>query len=234
VYIPASTYRLQITKSFNFKNLKKILPYLNKLGISTIYSAPFFEARPGSTHGYDVTDPHLINPEIGTMHEFKSLAEELKKYNMGWLQDIVPNHMAFDPGNSLLMDVFEKGKRSVYFNYFDINWEHPDPAYHGKVMTPFLGKSLDNGIKSNELELEFDQNTFYIKYFETRYPLSISSYRFILEQANEAISWNEESLSDDYVEILSNFEELDLIEENELYEKMILLKQQKQILKLKI
>ncbi|CAN5453855.1 malto-oligosyltrehalose synthase [soil metagenome] len=219
MYIPASTYRLQITKSFNFKNLKKILPYLNKLGISTIYAAPFFEARPGSTHGYDVTDPHILNPEIGTMHEFKMLAEELKEYNMGWLQDIVPNHMAFDPGNSLIMDVFEKGKRSNYYQYFDINWEHPDPAYQGKIMTPFLGSSLENALKKNELELEFFENSFFVKYYETRYPLSISSYLFILKQAKQAPAWINGSKSNAYNELLANFEELDLIEENELYEK---------------
>ncbi len=218
MYIPSSTYRLQVTKSFSFRNLRKILPYLDRLGISTIYSAPFFSARPGSTHGYDVTDPHILNSEIGTMPEFKALSEELKEKGMGWLQDIVPNHMAFDPGNSLLMDVLEKGNKSLYYNYFDINWEHPDPKYQGKMMAPFLGKPLEVVIKNEELKLDFFQQSFYLRYYETRYPVSISSYQFILKQANRIHAWAGDEFTSDYQNLISNFETLSDIEEQDLYE----------------
>ncbi|MDQ3393857.1 MAG: malto-oligosyltrehalose synthase [Bacteroidota bacterium] len=217
MYIPSSTYRLQVTKSFNFENLKKNLNYLHRLGISTIYSAPFFEARPGSTHGYDVTDSHILNPEIGTMVEFKALSEDLRKKGMGWLQDIVPNHMAFDPGNPLLMDVFEKGRKSNFFQYFDINWEHADPKYKNKVMAPFLGKPLNVVIKNEELKLDLFQESFYLRYYETRYPVSISSYHFILKQANKIPVWANEEYTSDYQNLILNFENLEEIDEPNLY-----------------
>jgi (1->4)-alpha-D-glucan 1-alpha-D-glucosylmutase len=51
---PDTTYRLQLSPEYTFEDLIKRLDYLEKLGISTIYSAPFFQARKGSTHGYDV------------------------------------------------------------------------------------------------------------------------------------------------------------------------------------
>lgn len=64
---PDTTYRLQLSPQFTFADLDRILDYLDDLGITTIYSAPFFQAREGSTHGYDVLDPFLINKEIGDL-----------------------------------------------------------------------------------------------------------------------------------------------------------------------
>jgi maltooligosyltrehalose synthase len=46
-----------------------MLPYLQKLGVKTLYASPIFEATPGSTHGYDGLNPHRINPEVGTEEE---------------------------------------------------------------------------------------------------------------------------------------------------------------------
>src|SRR6476646_7993199 len=107
MYLPSATYRLQLHHDFTFKQLKEILDYLEKLGISTIYASPIFTAVRGSLHGYDLCDPHSINPEIGTEHELRQIVEELQSKKMGWLQDIVPNHMAFDVLNARLVDVME-------------------------------------------------------------------------------------------------------------------------------
>ncbi|GAB3831323.1 hypothetical protein GCM10028895_48530 [Pontibacter rugosus] len=54
---------------------------------------------------------------------------------MGWLQDIVPNHMAYHPENTWLMDVLEKGPQSHFYTFFDIDFNHPD--FNGQVMVPF-------------------------------------------------------------------------------------------------
>ncbi|HYX08899.1 MAG TPA: alpha-amylase family glycosyl hydrolase, partial [Bacteroidales bacterium] len=64
--IPDSTYRLQFTPSFKFSDAEKIVPYLTEMGISAIYASPVFKARKGSQHGYDITDPNVINPELGS------------------------------------------------------------------------------------------------------------------------------------------------------------------------
>src|SRR5687768_14953918 len=140
--IPSSTYRVQLHKNFTFKDLLGIVDYLHALGISTIYAAPILKSTPGSIHGYDVIDPHSIDPEIGTKEDLKNLASKLRQKGMTWLQDIVPNHMAFDSGNYRLMDVLERGPASNYYNYFDIDWNHPTPELKNKVMVPFLGSEL--------------------------------------------------------------------------------------------
>jgi maltooligosyltrehalose synthase len=142
---PVSTYRIQFNKNFTFSDFEKIIPYLEKLGVKTIYASPIFTATPGSTHGYDGTDPNAINPEIGTEEQLRKISGELKKRNMFWLQDIVPNHLAYHENNNWLMDVLEKGKSSSFASYFDILWDHPD--FDGKLMVPFPGSSLENELK---------------------------------------------------------------------------------------
>src|SRR5690606_23114334 len=104
---PTSTYRIQLSGSFTFKHLRQIIPYLHDLGISTVYASPVFQAREASTHGYDVVDPTRVNSEIGTLEEWREISRELKQRNMSWLQDIVPNHMAFASSNLWLMNVFQ-------------------------------------------------------------------------------------------------------------------------------
>ena len=123
--IPMATYRIQLNSSFDFQMAKNIVPYLADLGISDIYASPILKARKGSPHGYDVADPNQLNPELGTNSRFEQLIRKLKAYGMGWLQDIVANHMAFDYENQMLMDVLENGQSSQYFSFFDIEWDSP-------------------------------------------------------------------------------------------------------------
>ncbi|WP_424493509.1 malto-oligosyltrehalose synthase [Salinimicrobium sp. GXAS 041] len=177
--IPNSTYRIQLSPEFPLEELRKIVDYLEVLGVSTIYSAPLFQAREGSTHGYDVTDPYQINREIGTLENFRLLGELLKKKSMTWLQDIVPNHMAYDGTNPWLRDIFELGPDSRYYNFFDIDWN-----YKGweKVMAPFLGNPLEEVFKNKELKLNFDGEGFSINYYDHSYPASARSYSKILEK----------------------------------------------------
>lgn len=180
-YIPSATYRVQTSPKFRLSDIKQIIPYLHELGISTIYSAPFFCARPGSEHGYDVTAPYDINPEVGTQKDLQEISLELKRRQMGWLQDIVPNHMAFHPDNIWLMDVLEKGPQSHFYTFFDIDFHHPD--FSGQVMVPFLGEPLDKVLEQNQLELKLSEKGITLNYFDNVYPISVSSYRTLLEEA---------------------------------------------------
>jgi len=167
MYKPSSTYRIQFNKDFPFKSLNEIIPYLRELGIDTLYASPIFEASPGSTHGYDTINPHKINPEIGTEEELYELAANLKAAGIGWLQDIVPNHMAFHTGNAWLMDVLKKGKESAYASFFDIDLKHEK-----QLMVPFLGEDLNDAIANENLKLAEENDAFYINYSETKWPLS--------------------------------------------------------------
>ncbi|MEN0053946.1 MAG: malto-oligosyltrehalose synthase [Mucilaginibacter sp.] len=176
---PVGTYRLQFNKDFTFKHLKRIIPYLKRLGVSTVYASPIFEATPGSTHGYDVVNPLSINPEIGTLEELESISQILKKNNISWLQDIVPNHMAFHQNNLWLMDVLEKGQRSEFAEFFDIIWSAP--VYNGRLMVPFLGLSFEEALNEGQIKITFRDNQFLFTYADQNYPLNLQAYITILQ-----------------------------------------------------
>jgi (1->4)-alpha-D-glucan 1-alpha-D-glucosylmutase len=191
---PSATYRLQLHHQFRLKHLRAIIDYLETLGIDTIYASPIFAAVPGSLHGYDVTNSDLINPEIGTESEWEEISKYLQQKNIGWLQDIVPNHMAFDSGNERLMDVLERGKFSAYARFFDINWNHHEAELKGKILVPFLGEELEQCINKEDIQLQFDEQGFSIQYFETKWPVSISAYRLLMPKIQESSHTSEAGL----------------------------------------
>lgn len=175
---PVATYRIQFHKDFTFTDVEPVIPYLDKLGVRTVYASPIFEATPGSTHGYDSVNPHRVNPEIGTETQLRAISHQLTERGMGWLQDIVPNHMAFDPANAWLMDVLEKGQLSRYALFFDILWT--SPVHNGRLMVPFLGSSLADVIGKREVSVEYQAQKFVLAYFDTLYPLHPGSYATVL------------------------------------------------------
>ncbi|GAB2769176.1 malto-oligosyltrehalose synthase [Salinimicrobium soli] len=182
---PVCTYRLQLSPDFTFANLRKILDYLEELGISTIYSAPFFQARKGSSHGYDIIDPFKINEEIGSLEEFRKIGEQLQEKKMGWLQDIVPNHMAFDGKNVWLRDIFELGQDSEYFRFFDVNWDQTEQP---QIMAAFLGDPLPQVLQKGEISVKLCGEGFTFNYFSHQYLTSTQTYAAVLSET-EYLEW---------------------------------------------
>jgi len=178
--IPCSTYRLQFTADFGFAAAAEVLPYLKDLGVSAIYASPIFHARAGSRHGYDVVDPNRINPELGGEAGFDPLNQEARRLGLGWVQDIVPNHMAYDGQNRLLMDVLENGEASRYRDFFDIDWQHPYESMRGKILAPFLGAFYGECLENGEITLHYDEQGLSIRYFALRLPVNIESYGDVL------------------------------------------------------
>lgn len=128
-----SVYRLQFSKDFNFQDAIRALDYIESLGVEAIYCSPYLRSIPGSMHGYDVISPLVIDPELGSMEDFEAFCRELKARGMGHYFDLVANHMAASELNPWWYDVLEKGERSEYAQFFDIDWSK------GKVMFPILG-----------------------------------------------------------------------------------------------
>jgi malto-oligosyltrehalose synthase/4-alpha-glucanotransferase len=188
---PISTYRIQFHKEFTFSNFREAIPYLHQLGVKTIYASPILEASPGSMHGYDTVNPLRINPEIGDEEQLLEISRMLKSLDMQWIQDIVPNHMAYHENNLWLMDVLEKGANSEFYDYFDINWsgDKSEP-----IMTPFLGGDLEEVVRKGELQVVKDGDKFKLDYFGTRYPLSPKSQKQLAQEDLKAFNQNAEKL----------------------------------------
>lgn len=178
--IPVATYRIQVNSAFNFEATKNLIPYLKELGISEIYVSPIFKAKKGSSHGYDVVDHSQINPELGTPEELEALVSELQQRDMGWVQDIVPNHMAYDSQNLWLMDIMENGQDSDYSDYFDIEWNHPYEDIKGRVLAPMLGTFYGEALENGEIQLSYEESGLSVNYYSLKLPVRIESYsRFL-------------------------------------------------------
>ncbi len=85
---PVSTYRLQFNRSFTFRDATRLLPYLCELGITDIYASPYLKARPGSLHGYDITDHNSLNPEIGSPEQYNRFVSQLQRRGMGQVLEL--------------------------------------------------------------------------------------------------------------------------------------------------
>jgi malto-oligosyltrehalose synthase len=175
MYKPDVTYRIQFHKDFNLTQFEAIIPYLHRLGIKTIYASPIFAAMPGSNHGYDGIDPNLINPEIGSWEQFVSISRNLKELGMGWLQDFVPNHMAFSPLNPWIYDVLEKGIYSEFDDFFDKQSGTP-------LMVPVLSSPLEEALNNKEITLAITGSKLQLRHGDLDYPLNAHAYRLFLNE----------------------------------------------------
>jgi len=179
--IPLATYRLQFNAQFRFEHARALVDYLDQLGVTDIYSSPLLQARRGSLHGYDVTDPSHISSEIGSEQELEALAAKLQEHRMGLLLDIVPNHMAAGIENPWWRDVLEDGPGSAYASFFDIDWHPPRMMLQNKVLLPILGSPYARALENQELQLVFAEGGFFIQCFDAKLPVAPKTYLLILQ-----------------------------------------------------
>jgi (1->4)-alpha-D-glucan 1-alpha-D-glucosylmutase len=169
---PRATYRLQFHKGFPFSAGRDLAPYLRELGISHVYASPILTARAGSMHGYDVVDYDAINPEPGGEAGFAEMSEALRSHGIGIILDIVPNHMAVGGAdNKLWLDLLKRGRGSDYAEWFDVDFDCPDPELRGKVHAPFLGTPYGEALASGALTLVAHGDGYAIAYGEHLFPI---------------------------------------------------------------
>jgi len=179
--IPLSTYRLQFNSAFTFLDAAHIIPYLHQLGITDCYASPYLKAVPGSTHGYDVIDPTVLNPEIGSEADYHVFITALQEHGMGQLLDVVPNHMGIAASaNVWWQDVLENGPSSHYATFFDIDWTPVKPELENTVLLPILGDQYGIVLENQEIALHYDDGQLSLSYHEHRLPLDPSTWTIAL------------------------------------------------------
>src|SRR5216110_3126447 len=179
--IPSSTYRLQFNKNFTFRQAREIVSYLYELGVSDAYASPYFQAGAESLHGYDITDHNKLNAVIGSREEYDSWTAELHAHSMGQLLDFVPNHVGIaEPLNQWWMDVLENGPSSRYAPYFDIDWHPLKSDLRDKVLLPILSDQYGRVLERGELQVHFEEGTFYLRHGDRRLPIAPGTYRYLL------------------------------------------------------
>jgi (1->4)-alpha-D-glucan 1-alpha-D-glucosylmutase len=203
--IPRVTYRMQFHKDFSLTDADDLIPYLEALGVSHVYSSPLLGARSGSMHGYDIVNHKHLNSEIGANTDLTALTDHLKQRGMGIVMDMVPNHMGIGKENPWWMDVLENGPASQFAEYFDIDWAPIKPELRGKVTIPVLGEFYGSILHSGQLKLQFypERGSLVLRYYENEYPLNPLTYPMVLGERLEVLKERLGSDNLDVMEFLS-------------------------------
>ncbi|MDN4069614.1 alpha-amylase family glycosyl hydrolase [Paenibacillus sp. FSL R5-0407] len=127
---PSTVYYEVFVRSFydsdgdgigDFKGLTEKLDYLNDgnpdtdedLGIGGIWLMPINPSP--SYHGYDVSDYRDINPDYGTLEDFKTFLDEAHKRGIKVIMDLVVNHSSIE--HPWFLDA-AKNKDSKYRDWY--------------------------------------------------------------------------------------------------------------------
>jgi maltose alpha-D-glucosyltransferase/alpha-amylase len=110
----------------DFTGLTEKLPYLQDLGVTVLWLLPFYPS-PGRDDGYDIADYGSVNPDFGTMKDFKRFIQEAKKRGLHVITELVVNH------TSDQHDWFKRARRnhgnSSARNWYV--WSDTDQKYQG-------------------------------------------------------------------------------------------------------
>jgi maltose alpha-D-glucosyltransferase / alpha-amylase len=75
----------------DFAGLTERLDYLHDLGVTALWLLPFYPS-PGRDDGYDIADYRRINPDFGTMRDFRRFMTEAKRRGLRVITELVVNH----------------------------------------------------------------------------------------------------------------------------------------------
>jgi len=184
---PTTTYRVQFGSHFGFVDARRLIPYLEQLGITDCYASPLLKAAAGSSHGYDIVDHSALNHELGTDQDFDGFACELRARGMGLILDFVPNHMGLDPSANLWWrNVLQHGQASPYADFFDIDWDPITPELKDRILLPILQDGYGEVLERGELRLAFDAGELQVHYFDRQLPVEPISSLLVLRDALSA------------------------------------------------
>lgn len=108
-------------KPNQFKDTTKMLDYLQKLGVTTIYMLPFADS-PMEDAGFDVKNPQNIRKDLGGKIQFEEFIKECKNRNLNIKADLVLNH--FSDQHEWFQQI-QKGDLDK-LNYFVVREDMPE------------------------------------------------------------------------------------------------------------
>ena len=122
----------------DFAGLMRRLDYIQGLGATALWITPpvlnqWRDGQGTGYHGYWASHLKEVDPHLGTLNDYRCLAQALHARGMHLIQDVVPNHM----GN--------------FFGYAEGAWRRDDPAAGWQ---PHAGSAPH----TRPLQAPFDQN----------------------------------------------------------------------------
>ena len=119
----------------DFNGITEKLDYLQELGIKGLWLMPINPSP--SYHGYDVTDYDAVNPDYGTMDDFKRLLAEAHKRDIKVIIDLVLNHTSAK--HPWFQDALKPG--SQHHDWYV--WKDQDPGTLGPWGAPAWYKATN-------------------------------------------------------------------------------------------
>jgi len=112
----------------DFNGITQRLDYLAELGVSGIWLMPIHPSP--SYHGYDVSNYFDVNPDYGSLEDFKTLVKEAHARNIKIIIDLVVNH------SSDSHPWFNRAKlnQQPYRDYY--LWQDQNPNWKGVSGSP--------------------------------------------------------------------------------------------------
>ncbi len=132
----------------DFNGITQKLDYLESLGVDALWLMPIHPSP--SYHGYDVLNYYAVNPQYGSMDDFKNLLNEAHKRDIRIIIDLVINHTSsqhpwFKDANANLDSPYRdfyvwanepgagnwhQGQNGYYYGFFwggmpDLNYTNP-------------------------------------------------------------------------------------------------------------
>ena len=143
------------------------------LAISHVYSSPYLQAAPGSTHGYDVVDHQRVNRGAWRGRRRTSAsASGWAKQSWGRCWTLCPNHMSLGKENRYWWDVLENGTSSRYASFFDIDWQPYEERLRNKVLVPVLADQYGRVLQAGGIRVVRHGNSFQVECAEQKLPVA--------------------------------------------------------------
>ncbi len=109
----------------DFRGVIEKLDYLQDLGIDCLWLLPFY-LSPQKDDGYDISDFYKIQPEYGTVKDFKALIRAAHKRNIRVVTDLVMNHTSDQHPWFIESRSSKKSSKRDYYVWSDTDKKYQD------------------------------------------------------------------------------------------------------------
>ena len=148
----------QYTKEGTFNAFAKHLPRLKELGVDILWLMPIYPVGQKNKKGdmgspYAVKDYRTVNPDYGTMQDFKNLVNKIHEMGMYVILDWVANHTAWD--NKMIEEHPEwyTQKDGKIIMPVGTDWSDvADLNYDNKELRKYMTGSFDFWLKKTNID----------------------------------------------------------------------------------
>lgn len=148
----------------DFIGLTKKLDYLKTLGVDAVWVSPHY-ASPMDDNGYDVSDFYQVNPDYGTLDDFRHFVHQAHQKNIRVITDLVLNHTSDEHAWFKIACDPTHPKHQLYHDFYI--WQDPKIDDQGQRQRPTSWLSWFGGPTWDYVEA-VDQ--YYLHIFSKKMP----------------------------------------------------------------